>query len=70
MDYCFVRRKAEEESTTVIVIKDRDSKAIRAHALKYKGTCLDEEAQMVADGISAFGYRCKIAPKTDNEPAF
>ena len=41
MDYCFVRRKVEEESTTVIVIKDRDSKAIRAHALKYKGTCLD-----------------------------
>ena len=68
-DYCFVRRKVEEESTTVIVIKDRDSKAIRAHALKYKGTCLDEAAQMAADAISAFGYRGKIALKTDTEPA-
>ena len=35
MDYCFVERKVEEESTTVIVVKDRDSKAIRAHALQW-----------------------------------
>ena len=36
MDYAFIRRRAEGDTTTVLVIKDRDSRAIRAHVLRYK----------------------------------
>jgi len=69
MDYCFIRRKVEEDTATVVVIKDRDSRAIRAHALRFKGTCLDEASTLVSQAIQAFGHKGKLAIKTDNEPA-
>ena len=69
MDYCFIRRKVEEDTTTMVVIKDRGSRAIRAHALKFKGTCLDEASTLVSQAIQAFGHKGKLAIKTDNEPA-
>ena len=43
--------------------------AIRAHALKFKGTCLDEASTLVSQAIQAFGHKWKLAIKTDNEPA-
>ena len=69
MDYCFIRRQAEEDTTTVLVVKDRDSRAIRAHVLRYKGTSLEESATLATEAIQAFGHKGKLAIKTDNENA-
>ena len=69
MDYCFIRRRAEDDTTTVLVIKDRDSRAIRAHVLRYKGTCLEEAADLATQGIQGFGHKGKLQIKTDNEAA-
>ena len=40
-DYAFVRREAEEDTTTLLVMKDRDSRAIRALAVPVKGVGSD-----------------------------
>ena len=69
MDYCFIRRAAEPDTTTVLVVKDRFSRAIRAHVLGFNGTCLEEASQIAAGAISQFGHKGSIAVKTDNEPA-
>ena len=36
-DYAFVRRESEEETATLLVMKDRDSRAIRAWVVPVKG---------------------------------
>ena len=40
-DYAFVRREAEEETVTLLVMKDRDSRAIRAWVVPVKGVGAD-----------------------------
>eukprot|EP00969_Alexandrium_andersonii_P196316 8673099-Alexandrium_andersonii.AAC.1 len=37
MDYCFLAKDGSETSLTVLVIKDRDSRAIPAHPVLCKG---------------------------------
>ena len=69
MDYAFIRRRIEEDTVTLLICKDRDTRAIRAHALQFKGTCLDEAASKAAQAVSSYGYNGKIAIKCDNEPA-
>ena len=60
-DYCFMRRRVEEDTTTVVVTKDRDSRAIRAHALKFEGTCLDEASTFGSQAIQACGHKGELA---------
>jgi hypothetical protein len=69
MDYCFIRRAIETETATALVVKDRISRAIRAHVLGFKGTCLEEASTIAAGAISQFGHKGAISLKTDNEPA-
>ena len=40
-DYAFVRRESEEETVTLLVMKDRDSRAIRAWVVPVKGVGAD-----------------------------
>jgi hypothetical protein len=69
MDYCFVRREDEEEVVTVIVIKDRGSRAIRATRVLQKGAESESEVVRVAECIRSFGHRGKVVLKSDGEPA-
>ncbi len=41
-DYAFMRRDDEEELATLLVMRDRDSKSIRAWALEHKGVDMAE----------------------------
>ena len=41
VDYCFLRNKRGGESIPVLVLKDRDSKALAAHVVPYKGGDLE-----------------------------
>ena len=45
LDYAFVRRAAEEETLTILVMKDRESRAMRAWVMRHKGVCLEEAGE-------------------------
>ena len=71
MDYCFLRRGDESELITVLVLKERQSRAIQAWVVPTRSTVLDQgaAAERAAEGIRRFGLRDKVIVKTDNEPA-
>ncbi len=41
MDYCFVRRDDETETLTILIMKDRTSRAIQAWVVERKGADVD-----------------------------
>ncbi len=68
-DYAFVRRDDEEEVATLLVMRDRDSKSIRAWALEHKGADLAETVNRAVHGVQQLGYRGRVHIRTDAEPA-
>ena len=69
LDYAFVRRDTDEDKATILVVKDRESKAIMAAVLPMKGACLEEAGEKGAELIKGMGHKGKLLIKTDNEPA-
>jgi hypothetical protein len=69
LDYAFIRRQDEVEKVTVLLMKDRESRAIRAWTMRHKGVSYEEAALRTMDGIKALGHNGKILVKVDNEPA-
>jgi len=69
MDYAFVRRADEEATLTLLVMKDRGSRAVRAWVVPHKGADLETAVERAADGVREFGHRGQIVLKVDNEPA-
>jgi hypothetical protein len=69
MDYAFVRRQDETQTMTVLIMKDRESRAVRAWTMRNKGVCFEEAAARAVEGIKGFGHTNKILVKVDNEPA-
>ena len=68
-DYAFVRRDDEEAVATLLVMRDRDSKAIRAWALQHKGVDLAETVNRAVAGVHELGYRGRVLIRTDGEGA-
>jgi hypothetical protein len=68
-DYAFVRRDDEEEVATLLVMRDRDSKAVRAWVLERKGADLTETVHRAVAGVRELGYRGRVLIRTDGEPA-
>ena len=69
MDYAFVRRHDETQNMTILIMKDRESRAVRAWTMRNKGVCFEEAAARAVEGIKGFGHTNKILVKVDNEPA-
>ena len=69
MDYAFVRRQDETQTMTLLILKDRESRAVRAWTMRNRGVCFEEAAFRALEGIKAFGHTNKILVKVDNEPA-
>ena len=71
MDYCFLRRQDEEEVITILVLKERQSRAIQAWVVPNKSILFDEgaAAERAVEGIRRFGFRNKLILKVDNENA-
>ena len=59
-DYAFVRRDDEEEVVTLLVMHDRDSKALRGWVLERKGADMDENLDRAVAGIRELGYRGRV----------
>ncbi len=68
-DYAFVRRDDEEVVATLLVMRDRDSKAIRAWALEHKGVDMIETVNRAVAGVHELGYRGRVLIRCDGEPA-
>jgi hypothetical protein len=68
-DYAFVRRDDEEAVATLLVMRDRDTKAVRAWVLPHKGADLVETVDRAVAGIRALGYRGRVLIRCDGEPA-
>ena len=68
-DFCDVRREDEEETAILLVLKERQSKALQAWITPTKSTILDEGAiaERAAVSIRRFGHRKKVLLKVDNE---
>ena len=68
-DYAFCRRDDEAELATLLVMRDRDSKAIRAWTLEHKGVDMDETVSRAVAGVQQLGYRGRVLIRTDGEGA-
>ncbi len=68
-DYAFVRRDDEEEVATLLVMRDRDTKAVRAWVLQHKGADLVETVDRAVTGVRELGYRGRVLIRCDGEPA-
>ncbi len=53
---------------TLLVMRDRDSKALRAWVLEHKGADLVETVDRAVAGVRQPGYRCPGLIRTDGEP--
>ena len=69
LDYCYIRRAGEEQCITVLVTKDRFSRALRAAVLRYKGTCMEESVGVAVAAVKDMGYHSKVFLKVDEERA-
>jgi hypothetical protein len=69
MDYCFIRREEEDQVLTILVLKDRTSRAVQAIRVERKGVEDENAFARALECIRGFGHRGRILLKTDNEPA-
>ena len=68
-DYCFFRNAPKGESVPVIVLKDRDSRAISAHVVPYKGGDLEWAVLQSIRDSQKWGIRGDLICRSDQEPA-
>eukprot|EP00969_Alexandrium_andersonii_P028846 1259463-Alexandrium_andersonii.AAC.1 len=69
MDYCFFAKDGSDASLTVLVIKDRDSRAILARPVLRKGRLRDDAVGQAAASIRRLRHHQRALLKTDNKPA-
>ena len=67
MDYCVLRRAENSDKVTVLLQKDRESRAIRSQVVESKGVTCEEAGAAALRGINEFGHRGKIIIKADGE---
>eukprot|EP00969_Alexandrium_andersonii_P230023 10159027-Alexandrium_andersonii.AAC.1 len=69
MDYCFLTKDTSGATLTVLVIKDRDSRASMAHPALCKGRLHDDTVDQAVASIRGLGHHRRVLLKTDNELA-
>eukprot|EP00969_Alexandrium_andersonii_P372015 15480785-Alexandrium_andersonii.AAC.1 len=69
MDYCFLTKDTSEATLTVLVIKDRDSRAIMSHPVLRKGRMHDDAVDQAVASTRRLGHHHRVLRKTDKEPA-
>jgi hypothetical protein len=68
-DFAFMRRDDETELATLLVMRDRDSKALRAWVLEHKGADLAATVDRAVAGVRELGYRGRVLIRCDGEAA-
>eukprot|EP00969_Alexandrium_andersonii_P170597 7541777-Alexandrium_andersonii.AAC.1 len=68
MNYCFPTMDTSDATITVLVIKDRDSRAILARPVLCKGSLRDDAVDPAVADVRRLGHHRRVLLKTDNEP--
>eukprot|EP00969_Alexandrium_andersonii_P147635 6528088-Alexandrium_andersonii.AAC.1 len=68
MGYCFLTKDTGDKTPTVLVIKDRDSRAILAPPVLRKGRLCDDTVDQAVASVRRLGHRHRVLLKTNNEP--
>ena len=68
IDYAFMKEKGNEETLTIVVMKDRDTKTISSDVVELKGRGIDGTVDRIIENIQRLGYK-KVILKSDQEPA-
>ena len=68
-DYAFCRRRDEERVVTLLLLKHRQTKAVRCWVVPQKGALDEVAAEIAAKGIREFGITGAVILKSDNEDA-
>eukprot|EP00969_Alexandrium_andersonii_P238406 10523109-Alexandrium_andersonii.AAC.1 len=69
MDYCFLTKDGSDASLTVLVIKDRDPRAILAHSVLCKGRLRDDTVDQAVASVRRLGHHQRVLLKRNDEPA-
>eukprot|EP00969_Alexandrium_andersonii_P124636 5509308-Alexandrium_andersonii.AAC.1 len=69
MGHCFLAKYGSDASLTVLVIEDRDSRAILARPVLRKGRLRDDAVDQAVASIRRLGHHHRVLLKTGNEPA-
>eukprot|EP00969_Alexandrium_andersonii_P307117 13576084-Alexandrium_andersonii.AAC.1 len=56
MDYCFLTKDTSDTTLTVLVMKDRNSRAIVAHPVLCKGRLRDDTVDQAVASIRRLGH--------------
>ena len=57
LDYGFIRRDDEVDTITILMMKDRQSRAVRAWVVPHKGADLEGTVDCAVQGITEMGTR-------------
>ena len=69
IDYAYMEETMRNDETlTIIVMKDRDTKTISSDVVELKGRGIDGTVERIIENIRRLGYK-KIILKSDQEPA-
>ena len=60
MDYCFLSKEEGSRSLTVLVTKDRGSKASIANPVLCKGRAFEDTVDQAAHNVRRFGHPGKV----------
>ena len=69
LDYAFCRRQDEDKVVTLLVIKHRQSRAVRCWVVPQKGALDVVAAEVAEQGLRDFGITGAVILKSDNEEA-
>eukprot|EP00969_Alexandrium_andersonii_P332145 14679116-Alexandrium_andersonii.AAC.1 len=60
MDYCFLAEDTSDKTLTVLMIKDRDSRAIPARPVLRKVRLHDDTVEQAVASIRRFGHHRRV----------
>ena len=69
MDYCFLRNREGAEAVPTLVLKDKDTGALAAHAVPYKGGDSEWVVDQVCRDIQKWGIKGEVILRHDQENA-
>ena len=69
VDYCFFRNGRGQETIPVVVLKERDSKAIAAHVVPFKGANHDWTIDQCLRDLKKWGLHGDLIIRSDQEDA-
>ena len=69
LDYCFLRNMPGEESIPVLVMRDRETRMLSAHAVPMKGAIVEWTAQQVVRDLERLGHHGRLVVRSDQEAA-